>query len=387
MSSSYDVIIVGLGAMGSAAAYHLARRGKRVLGLDRFSPPHTMGSSHGQTRIIREAYFEHPCYVPIVQRAYTLWDELARTAAMPLLLPTGGLMIGAPDSAVFTGAKRSAETHRLPHEVWSAATVRERFPVLRPADDMMAVFEPRAGILFPERCVAAHLGLAARHGANLRVEEAVTRWSASEAGVEVITTKGRYQAGQMILAAGSWARSLLPDLNAPLTVERQTLFWFEPKSRSNLFYPERLPIHLWQLAPDDERRFFYSFPDLGEGVKVAWHHDGAAVSPDSVSREVEPAEVVTMRRLLRRYLPEADGPLRSAAVCLYTNTTDEHFWIDRHPAHPQVIIASPCSGHGFKFASAVGEILGDLVTGAKSSFDLELFRNRFAPDSGSAHRG
>ena len=378
MPASHDVIIIGLGAMGSAAAYHLARRGQRVLGLDRFSPPHTIGSSHGQTRIIREAYFEHPSYVPIVQRAYVLWDELARAANAPLLLQTGGLMIGAPDSIVFTGAKHSAETHGLPHEILTASAVRQRFPALRPSDDMLAVLEPRAGILFPERCIAAHLTLASRHGANLRTEEPVVRWTASEHGVEVVTTKGTYRAAQMILSAGSWARELLPDLNPPLTIERQVLFWFEPKTAPEHFYPERCPIHLWQIGGDEGRRFFYGFPDLGEGMKIAWHHDGSNVSPDFVSRDVAPAEVESMRGLLRRYLPQADGRLRSAAVCLYTNTPDEHFWIDRHPAHPQVIIASPCSGHGFKFASAVGEILTDLTIHGKSPFDLSLFGNRWS---------
>ena len=377
MSSHYDTIIVGLGAMGSAAAYHLARRGQRVLGLDRFSPPHAMGSSHGQTRIIREAYFEHPCYVPIVQRAYALWDELSRAANASLFVQTGGLMIGRPDSVVFTGAKRSADTHRLPHEILSAGAVRQRFPGLRPDDDMMAVLEPRAGVLFPERCIAAHLGLAVRQGANLRTEEPVVRWNISGDGVEVVTTRDAYRGSQMILSAGSWARELLPDLNPPLTVERQVLFWFEPNSAPKLFYPDRCPIHLWQVGSGAERKHFYGFPDLGEGVKVAGHHNGAAVSPGSVSREVTSAETDAMRGLLRRYLPKADGPLRSATVCLYTNTPDEHFWIDRHPAHPQVLIASPCSGHGFKFSSAIGEILSELILTGKSEFDLGLFGNRW----------
>jgi sarcosine oxidase len=286
-------------------------------------------------------------------------------------------MVGTPDSIVFSGAKRSADTHRLPHEVLSARDIRQRFPALHPGDDMMAVLEPRAGILFPERCIAAHLGLAARHGANLCVEEPVVRWHGTEHGVEVVTTKGIYRAGQMILSAGGWARELLPDLNPPLTIERQVLFWFEPKSEPKFFYPECCPIHLWQVGAGEKRRFFYGFPDLGEGVKVAGHHDGLAVSADSVSRDVAPAEVDAMRGLLRRYLPQADGLLRSATVCLYTNTPDEHFWIDRHPAHPQVLIASPCSGHGFKFSSAVGEILADLATVGKSEFDLSLFRNRW----------
>jgi sarcosine oxidase len=311
VSSSYDVIIVGLGAMGSAAAYHLARRGRRVLGLDRFSPPHSMGSSHGQTRIIREAYFEHPCYVPIVQRAYVLWDELSLAAQTTLFAPTGGLMIGTPDSMVFAGAKRSADTHRLPHEILSAAAIHQRFPALRPDGDMMAVFEPRAGILFPERCIAAHLALAARHGANLCSEEPVVRWNATAQGVEVMTTRGAYRAGQMILAAGSWARELLPDFNPPLAIERQVLFWFEPKSAPRLFYPERCPIHLWQIPaaaraedsgqkrlssgrrPDaaalvndhgGKSRFFYGFPDLGQGVKIAGHHNGVAVARRRIRR-------------------------------------------------------------------------------------------------------
>jgi sarcosine oxidase len=377
MSANHDVIVVGLGAMGSAAAYHLARRGQRVLGLDRFSPPHTMGSSHGQTRIIREAYFEHPAYVPLIQRAYVLWDELARSVDEPLLLQTGGLMIGVPDSVVFSGAKHSAEIHGLPHEILSARDVRRRFPALHPGDDMFAVLEPRAGILFPERCIAAHLALASRHGAEIRTEEPVVRWTAGEHGVEVVTAKGTYNAGRMILSAGSWAKELLPDLDPPLVVERQVLHWFEPKAAARQFRPEHCPVHLWQIGGEHGRRFFYGFPDLGEGVKIAWHHDGSVVSPESVSRDVAPGEVESIRGLLRRFLPDADGRFRSATVCLYTNTPDEHFWIDRHPAHPQVIIASPCSGHGFKFSSVVGEILGDLITEGRSPFDLGLFGNRF----------
>ncbi|MBK8000138.1 MAG: N-methyl-L-tryptophan oxidase [Verrucomicrobia bacterium] len=377
MSATYDVIIVGLGAMGSAAAYHLAKRGQRVLGIDRFSPPHAMGSSHGQTRIIREAYFEHPSYVPNVQRAYQLWDDLSLLSKTPLFLQTGGLMIGAPDSIVFTGAKLSAETHHLPHEILTARDVRSRFPALQPSDEMLAVLEPRAGILFPERCIATHLHFASQHGASLRTDEPVVRWNASADGVEVVTTKGTHRAAKLILSAGSWARELLPELNPPLTIERQTLFWFEPKSEPKSFYPERLPVHLWQIGGEEGRRFFYGFPDLGEGVKIAWHHDGSNVSPDFVSRDVTPDEVETMRGLLRRYLPQAEGQFRSAAVCLYTNTPDEHFWIDHHPAHPQVLIASPCSGHGFKFSSAVGEILSDIAIDGKSHFDLGMFRNRW----------
>ena len=374
METTFDVIVVGLGAMGSAAAYHLTRQGRRVLGLDRFSPPHALGSSHGQTRIIREAYFEDPRYVPLVQRAYELWTALEREAERRLLLETGGLMIGRPDSTVVRGARRSAETHGLRHELLAAAEVRRRFPALRPDDDMVAVWEPRAGILIPEACVAAHLAMARRHGATLRVDEPVLRWEPDGGGVRVASAQGVYAAGQLVLSAGSWLTSLLPDLALPLTVERQPLYWFEACRNAASFTPERLPIHLWEHAP---QRYLYGFPDLGDGVKVARHHEGRLTDPDAVDREVHAEEVEAMRGLVRRYVPDADGPLRSTAVCLYTNTPDDHFLIDRHPAHEQVVVASPCSGHGFKFASAIGEALAELLSEGRTRLDLSLFEQRF----------
>ena len=373
MSSKFDVVIVGLGAMGSAAAYHLAKRGRKVLGLDRFAPPHAFGSSHGQTRIIREAYFEHPHYVPLIQRAFALWSDLEQDTGQRLFRQTGGLMIGRSDSAVFSGAKRSAEEHRLHHEILAAAEVCRRFPALRPTDEMMAVWEPRAGVLFPEACVEAHLTLARKHGASLHVSEPALRWDPDGAGARVITSKGEYSADQLLLTAGSWIQSLLLDWKLPFTVERQIQFWFEPKNAAT-FHPARCPIHLWEYEPG---RHFYGFPDLGEGVKVAGHHEGKIVQPDSIEREVNPEEVETMRRLVRKFLPAADGPLRAAVVCMYTNTPDRHFFMDRHPGHPQVLIASPCSGHGFKFSSVIGEVLADLMTNAQSRFDLSLFRRRW----------
>jgi sarcosine oxidase len=374
MASHYDVILVGLGAMGSAAAFHLARNGRRVLGLDRFAPPHQAGSSHGQTRIIREAYFEHPTYVPLVQRAYELWEELERLSGAPLLRPTGGLMMGPPDGVLVSGAKRSADTHRLRHEVLTAAEIRRRFPALTPEDDMSGIWEPRAGVLFPERCIAAHLTLAAQSGAQFRFEEPALRWHASADGVGVITPKSEYVAAHLIISAGSWIESLVPDLKLPFTIERQVQFWFEPANSPALFYPERCPIHLWQF---DEQRFFYGFPDVGCGVKVACHHDGEVTMPDRVNRQIAPGELASMRAIVRRFLPLADGPLRSTTVCLYTNTPDQHFWIDRHPQYPQVLLASPCSGHGFKFSSVIGEILCSLVCQGHCAFDLSLFRTRW----------
>ena len=367
-----EVIIVGLGAMGSACAYHLARRGIRVLGLDRFAPPHAFGSSHGRTRIIREAYFEHPLYVPLVRRAYGLWTELEKLTGRSLFRQTGGLMIGKPDSVVVAGAVRSAQEHSLPHEVLPGAEVRYRFPALHPTDDMVAVWEPRAGILFPEICLEAHLTLARNLGAELHTEEPVLSWEGNGDGVRVTTSKGAYHAGQLVLTAGSWIQSLVTDLKLPLVVERQVQFWFEPK-RPLEFQPERCPIHIWEHEPG---RFFYGFPDLGEGVKVACHHEGEIANPDSINREVRPEDIEAMRAVVRQFLPDADGPLRSAVVCMYTDTPDGHFFIDRHPAHPRVLIASPCSGHGFKFSSVIGDVLASLLTGGPMQFDLSLFKDR-----------
>ncbi len=372
MSSSFDVIIAGLGAMGSAALYHLVARGRRVIGLDRFAPPHALGSSHGQTRIIREAYFEHPLYVPLVQRAYELWAELEQKTARPLFRQTGGLMIGRPDSAVVAGARRSAEQHGLKHELLTATEVRHRFPALQPLDEMIAVWEPRAGALYPEACIDAHLTLARNGGAELHLQEQVLRWQAEGDAVRVVTSKGEYRAGQLLLTAGSWITSLVPDLKLPFAVERQIQFWFEPTT-PEFFRPDCCPIHIWE---HEQGTFFYGFPDLGGGVKVAGHHEGQSTGPDSINRDVAPDEVEAMRKLVRRFLPGADGPLRSAVVCMYTNTPDCHFFIDRHPIFPQVLIASPCSGHGFKFSSAIGEVLAELLVERKSRFDLNLFRQR-----------
>ncbi|HQR57466.1 MAG TPA: N-methyl-L-tryptophan oxidase [Burkholderiaceae bacterium] len=370
---TYDIVVAGLGAMGSATVCELSRRGLHVLGLDRHAPPHAFGSSHGETRIIREAYFEHPVYVPLVQRAFELWRGLERASGTPLLRETGGLMIGRPDSALVEGALRSARLHNLTHEVLTSSEVRGRFPALRPDDDMVAVHEPRAGILFPEACIGAFLARARRQGAELHGNEALCRWESGTDGLRVYTEKGEYRARRLIVCAGAWVNELLPGQELRLHIERQVLHWFEPVTMADQFAPERCPIHLWQF---DEGRFFYGFPDLGGGVKAGFHHEGEITSASDVRRSVTSAEVEAVRSVMRRFLPGADGPLRSSIVCLYTNTPDGHFLIDTHPLHPDVLIASPCSGHGFKFAPVIGEILADLAQDKVPRFDLTLFRRR-----------
>lgn len=373
MNAQHDVIIVGLGAMGSAAACHLARRGVRVLGLDRFRPPHALGSSHGRSRIIRSAYFEHPAYVPLVLRAYELWDQLAARSGRELLRRTGGLMIGRPDGVLVLGAMRSAELHGLPHALLDAVELNHRFPILQPEADMVGVWEPAAGVLLPEDCIDAHLGLARQHDAALHFDEPVMDWQGDGDGVRVFTGKGEYRATQLLLTAGAWIGSLLPAMASEITVERQQMYWLTPRERVADFAPERCPIHLWEWAP---QRYFYGFPDLGDGVKLAVHHEGECSDPDSLRRSIDEVEISAMRALVQRFVPSANGELRAAEACMYSNTRDEHFWIDRVAGQPQVLVASPCSGHGFKFASVIGEVLADLLIEGRTRFDLDLFRAR-----------
>ena len=373
MARAYDAIVVGLGAMGSAALRALSRRGWRVLGLDRFAPPHDRGSSHGQSRIIREAYFEDPSYVPLVRRAYLLWEELERESGRKLLLPTGGLMIGPPDGVLVAGALRSAREHGLAHECLDAIAMRKRFPIFHAGDEVVGVWEPRAGVLSPEASIEAFLTTARRHGAEVRVNEPALSWSAGETGVRVTTAGGRYTAGQLVLCAGAWIPGLLRDLALPLAVERVVQLWFDPatKADAGAFAPERCPVWIWEHERD---RFLYGFPISERGIKLARHHEGELADPDRVRRDVSDAEVAEVRTLIARCVPDAGGALRGAAVCLYTNTPDSHFVVDQHLRHPAVLIVSACSGHGFKFAPVVGEIVSDWVVDGVRRFDLERFR-------------
>lgn len=371
-TSSPDVIVVGLGAMGSASAMALAREGLSVLGVDRFAPPHVLGSSHGRTRIIREAYFEHPSYVPLVRRAYEGWRELELAAERSIIRKTRGLMIGSPGSTVVAGAVASARAHDIPHAVLSAESVRRHFPMVEPGEDMIGVLEERAGVLFPEACIAACLELAGRHGAEIRLDEPVVAWEARAGSVRVRTSRGEHRAGRLVLAAGAWTSQLVPELRGVLRVERQLTHWFEPVADPDAFGPGRCPITLWEYAPG---RMFYTLPDFGDGLKAAVHHEGEVV-PDPLRADHEPrtAEAAAVAELLRRYMPRAAGRRRRSEVCLYTNTPDQHFIIDRHPRHPhEVVVLSPCSGHGFKFATAVGEIAADLVTAGRSRLDISMF--------------
>jgi len=365
-----DVCVAGLGAMGSMAAWELARRGARVVGIDPNPPPHALGSSHGGSRMIREAYFEAPFYVPMIRRAYDRWAELERASGERLLLMTGGLMVGPPEGALVAGARASAEAHDLPFEMLDAGEVRTRFPAMLVPDGSVGLLEPRLGVLRPERAVAAALRLAHEAGATLRLGDALVGWGTGSDGVTVATTGGTLRADALVLAVGPWAAGLLPPGLVRLEVARQVQAWFAPARPDLLTLPRFLPF-IWEWAPE---RYLYGFPDEGAGAKMAIHREGEPTTPDAVDRTVRPADLAAIREPLRRVLPAADGGVLEASVCLYTNAPDGHFVIDRLPGEERIILASPCSGHGFKFASALGEALADLAMGREPALDLAPFR-------------
>jgi sarcosine oxidase len=370
----YDVIVAGLGGMGSAAAYQLAGRGRRVLGLERYTPAHDRGSSHGQSRIIRQAYFEDPSYVPLLLRAYELWERLERETGDDLMTLTGGLMIGPPDSRTFTGSIATADEYGLPYEVYDAAELKHRYPVFEPTENTVALFEAKAGFVRPEAAVKAHLDRATAMGADLKFGEEILTWEPTASGVLVETASGTYEAGRLIVTAGAWAPKLLADLGLPLEVTRQILFWFDPVGGVEPFLSNRFPVFIWE--PEDGNSF-YSIPahDGPEGgVKVAFFRaDGKPADPDTIDREVHDEEIDFIRSYLAKYVPALDGELLYARTCMYTNTPDEHFVISAHPEHPQVAIAAGFSGHGFKFCGVVGEILADLVTEGETNHPIDLF--------------
>jgi sarcosine oxidase len=362
---SYDVIVVGIGGMGSAACWHLARRGQRVLGLERFDIPHAMGSSHGVTRIIRLPYYEDPAYVPLLHRAYELWAEAERATGETLLVTTGSIDAGPEDDALFQGALASARLHRLPHDVLSGDEVNARFPGYQLPASTRAVFQPQGGLIASERAIVAHVRAAQAAGAVIQAREAVLGWEVKPSGtVAVRTAKGVYEAARLVLAAGPWMGELAAPLAGRAIPERQVLAWLQPL-RPELFTPEAFPVFNLQV---DEGRY-YGFPVYEvPGFKFGrYHHRGEISTADAVRREVDAADEALLRQFGERYFPAGSGATMALRTCMFTNTPDEHFIIDHHPAHRQVVLASPCSGHGYKFCSVVGEILTDLATGDGST--------------------
>ncbi|MGH8915911.1 MAG: N-methyl-L-tryptophan oxidase [Acidimicrobiia bacterium] len=371
-SNLYDVIVIGVGAMGSAAIYHLARRGLRVLGLEQYDIPHDQGSSHGVNRIFRLAYYEHPSYVPLMSRARDLWLELEKSAAERLVYVTGSIDAGPPGSEVYTGSLESCLIHGLDHEILDSASLTGRFPGYRLPEDTMSVFQPEGGFVLSERCIVAHVEQAMDKGAEVQSRETVTAWNPSgQGGVRVETDRGTYEASRLIVTVGAWAGAMLPGLAGLAVPERQVLGWFEP-TRPELFTLNRFPV--FNLAVEEGR--YYGFPVFGvPGFKIGrYHHLQQATTPEAVDREVTDQDEAVLRRATARYFPDADGPTLSLKTCMFTNSPDEHFIIDNLPDHPQVHLAAGFSGHGFKFASVIGEILADLAQSGTTHHDISMFR-------------
>lgn len=376
---TWDAIILGLGAMGSATLYHLAQRGKRVLGIEQFNSPHDQGSSHGGSRIIRQAYWEGAEYIPLVARAFELWRRLERDTGSDLLHITGGTAIGNRDGKLVSRTIAAARQYSIPIEVLDRAEVGRRFPAFALRQDDAAVYEPGAGYLIPENCIRAHLEMAAGAGAELRFGEKVSRWTADAGGAEVETSRGTYRAGHLVITAGPWANEPLSG-SFPLRVTRQVMVWIEPRGGVSAFLPGRFPIYV----AEDHRGGapIYGFPAIDGpkgGLKAAIHGSDVVCSPETVDRTVHQADLRRTIAAVKLRIPTLDGRVLRAKTCLYTMTPDEHFVIGPHPKFKSCTIACGFSGHGFKFASVVGELLADLAVEGETRHPLGLFSpGRFA---------
>lgn len=351
-STAYDAIVIGLGATGGAAFYHLAKGGARVLGLDAAAPPHDGGSSHGATRIYRQAYYEAPEYVPLVLRALELWHELEREISQTLFVRTGALTIGPQDGEIVTGALLSAQKHAIPYEALEREDVIQRFPAFVPPDGTVALFEPTAGVLMVDACIEAHIALGCARGGDARTNEKVVAIEPHDGRVTVRTTRGVYESTKVIVAAGAWAPRLL-GLDDAFRVTREVVHWFKPSSLNAS--SANCPVSMIQFGEP----IFYSIPDFGGGFKAGLHHGGEITDPDD-ARELR-SDAFTVATLISKLVPGAAGPLISSAPCYYTTTSDHHFAIGPLANAPSVILASACSGHGFKFAPALGEHLAKLA--------------------------
>ncbi|WP_442485394.1 N-methyl-L-tryptophan oxidase [Aeoliella sp. SH292] len=373
MTTSFDVIVIGAGGVGSAAMRELARRGAKVLGIDRFAPPHPHGSTHGETRVIRQAYFEHSDYVPLLRRAYEHWNEVEQTSGLTLFERCGLLEVGPPDGEVVAGVLSAARLHGLDVEQLNVDEVSRRWPALRIPEGLAAVFEPTAGCLHVERCVEAMLADARRLGAELVTNCEVRSWRSVGDSFEVVTSDATYSAAKLVVTAGAWAAGLLGELGVPLTPVRKSLFWFPVSSMQR---PAELPVYLYEL----DYGVHYGFPSLdGQTFKVAEHTGGVEVAdPLSVDPTTDPEELLATQRFARECLVGAGEVPTSHKTCLYTMSPDGHFIVDCHPQFPGVAFAAGLSGHGYKFAPVLGEALADLALNGETKLPIGfLSANRF----------
>ena len=333
----YDVIVLGVGGMGSATVYELASRGLRVLGLERFDIPHSFGSSHGVNRIIRMSYYEDPSYVPLLRRSYERWRELESVSGEELLHITGSVDTGPEDGEVFSGSLRSCLEHDLPHEPLTSAELTRRFPGCRFPEDWMSVYQPDGGFVLSERCIVNHVFAALERGGEVRAREMVLEWSSAGDIVRVETTRGSYEAGALVITAGAWAGPLLPSLDHLLVPERQVMGWFQPL-RPELFAPDKCPVVIGEF----EEGNYYSFPTFGvPGFKIGkFHHLNESTTAEGLDRDCRDEDEAVLRQAVARYFPDANGPTMALTTCMFTNTPDEHFIIDTLPGFPNVFVAA-----------------------------------------------
>ncbi|MCE9591502.1 MAG: N-methyl-L-tryptophan oxidase [Planctomycetes bacterium] len=376
MSDRFDVIVVGVGTMGSATAYQLARRGLRVLGLEQFDIPHTRGAGHGFSRVIRMAYWEHIDYVPLLRRAYEAWREIEADSGQAIMHITGGVYYGRPDSELITGSLRAQREHNIAHEQLSHRQLEERYPMFRTPKDYVGMYEDAVGFIVPEQSIASYCIGALSRGAELHGHEPVLSWSSTAEGVTVRTAKAEYSARKLVFSGGAWSDRLITDLGVKLVVSRQVLGWVWPK-RPEIFQYGKLPVWMMDHGTGGVHYGFPMMPNV-PGFKLAYHKVADAVNPDRVNRDPMPGDEETFRPLLRKMIPDADGPTLAIRTCLYTNSPDGHFILDTHPRHPNVAIACGFSGHGFKFASVIGEIMADLAMHGRTDLPIGfLGLNRF----------
>ena len=370
----HDIAVVGLGGMGSAILAHCAARGASVIGLEQFAPAHDLGSSHGKTRMIRKAYFEDPAYVPLVLRAYELWRDLERAAGEEILRITGLLSVGEETSEIIRGTLRAASKHDLRVESLSQREVKARYPTLELWKDEVALFEIDGGVLNPELAVRAHLNLAQSSGAEMRFGVAMESWHATDKGFEIRLTDGtQISASKLVLALGPWFQETLESLGIRIRVQRNIQAWFSPGTQAYDApgFPAFLVNRQGLPAP------LYGFPDFGDGIKAAFHGLGDLTDAKHVNRKVDPArDIEPIARALEQWMPGAAKALREAKPCMYTLTPDEHFVIDHHPDHANLILCGGFSGHGFKFAPVVGEIGAELALDGGSRHGIEFLSLR-----------
>ena len=358
--------------MGSAVAYQLALRGCKVLGLEQHNIPNDLGASHGINRMIRLAYAEDPRYIPMVRRSYKLWRDVGRACGEKLLFVTGGIDAGPESSWIVRGSLRSCIEHNLKHETLTASELQRRFPAFHLPKSMIAVYQPDAGFVLSERAIVAHVSLALKSGAEVHARERVIDWNVRKGAVTVRTDRGSYRASRLVITAGPWAAHVIERLRGVVKPERQVLLWVQPK-RPELFEMNRFPVFYMQ---DERGEKYYGMPIHSiPGFKFGkYNHLREQVDPDTMDRECHPKDELVLRKAIRKYFPDADGPTLAMKTCLFSNTSDENFILDVHPDFPQVSVAAGFSGHGFKFCPVVGEIMADLaLEGGSKTYDLSLF--------------